>query len=808
MNSHITKYIILYLICAVTIIFPLFNTGFNGDDTLNSLVHANLRLNHEGVFEKYIANFNYWKSSRVLVVQMYYFVFLITGGSLLALKLYVAILVLACLYMFSIIVKEITKSNDLAALSLLCFLAMIQFRDYGDPILAFHGITPLSLFFILLSVYYLIRLFKEHNRSNLIIANLALIFSTQLYEYNIIIVFILYLIFLVFIKYDFRKLVKAFYPSLIIISSFIIISLYFRFNADISHTQEKFHESYVVSNDIYKISNTFLISLKSSLPLANIYYKYDDFKFYLFNNLVYYSLIFPIFLLLPFIFFKKYQNIKNTFCKNILWILFFALIMISVPTLLISLSPKYQLELKPGLVYTNGFYVSFGYSIFLLILIYIFLIGKTKYSKLLRFSTILVLFIIVFLNYLNNMQVVDKVNTFWKNPRKLAEDSMKFGIFKNLSKNPIIISAVNYPWSIAPFYNQYSGIVPNQKFYQAAPGMFFTSKRDDRNILIDDKGSYINSYNIVGQFIGLSKFFKFYDGEFYHFEIPDGENINFLDYKSIGGKQGYAISCKIRKLSVNQNSINGVYCGDTSIYYENDFEDNLNPSITFNYINNAEGRFNVASSSIGSEVYSTIKKSKNKLLLNFNDKNKNILLDPYSIVISPFSINNFYSSIITSSLTNDKYFEIKGHTTFNNNYAQFAGTLNSKHYLIDIKFSLNSTLNAFQKEFSHIIGNHPGRGFDGFVFQKKYLSNDSYVLSYGNGTNWIELFTINLNDTKIHNLRLEINEKNLSAQIDGGHISNVSDFSSSPMPIQIGGLSSGSRAFIGIIHDIKIKVLD
>jgi hypothetical protein len=66
------------------------------------------------------------------------------------------------------------------------------------------------------------------------------------------------------------------------------------------------------------------------------------------------------------------------------------------------------------------------------------------------------------INYVGNQDIVNKINEFWDNPRSTAVLAMRNGIFSDLPQKPVILTSINYPWSIAPFYNQYSNVVPDQ----------------------------------------------------------------------------------------------------------------------------------------------------------------------------------------------------------------------------------------------------------------------------------------------------------------------------------------------------------
>lgn len=792
-----------YLIICIVIIYPLLNTGFAGDDTLHSLIKSVLALNNETVFDHYISNLNTWKSSRLVIPQIFFFLFLLIGGNLIALKIFVSFIFILCCIVFQKLIIKVTNNNDLALIGLISIPAIIQFREYGDPLLAFYGITPLSILGIFLSVYYLIEIFNKPNLKNIFLCNLIILLSSQLYEYNVIIIFSILVLFIGRRFYILRYL----WPSIFLIIAYVIATVYFRLEAIPEIDGAKFHEAYSLSTNINQISKTFLISIKSSLPLAHFYYNIDSYIKLLYNYKILLVILLTASLFIIIIFCKYYcaKNINKINPINLNYSIYASLILIIIPTILISISPKYQNELKLGYVYTNSLYISFGFSILIIYLFYILNNSRTKYKKLILLVFITLITFSISINFINNLIVEKQVNSFWKNPRQLAQNAMDYGIFDGVGSNPIIISGKNYPWSIAPFITEYTGIRPNQEFYQAAPGMFFTSRKDNRSLLIDDKGSYINSSNIVDQFKGISKYFVSFDGQFYNFNIPVGSNIYYFDY-FVNGNANYAYSCNIRKLSANQDKIQTVLCDDINIYLE--YSNNLEmiPNILLNIINIDEEKSRLVK--INNETFKVLKSKNNKILIKYQTKDSRILFDTLSLDIALGKMLDRKSNYSSKVNSKDNTYSLLGPVELNKNYYEFNGTSNSHKYSIDITFSLDSFLNSLQPEFAHIIGNHPGSGYDGFVLQKKFLSNDIFLLSYGDGQRWNDISTIRLDDKKLHNLKLFINKSSIIIYIDGKYIGSYNNYSPSSLPIQIGGLASGSRDFIGILHDLKIKTFN
>jgi hypothetical protein len=287
---------------------------------------------------------------------------------------------------------------------------------------------------------------------------------------------------------------------------------------------------------------------------------------------------------------------------------------------------------------------------------------------------------------------------------------------------------------------------------------------------------------------------NYFDGEYYHFNFGNDSRIYYFDYQSKSINSGFAVMCRIRKISANQKYISSVLCDNLSIFNKN-FEFLSYSLNAISQVNNRIENFIINDSYF--EIIKTVPKGK---LLTKNNFGENIFIDPNSI--SPLSEYRPRSeSIKYGNSISDRVY-LKNNLLL---YDPITWDV-SKSMTIEFKYSLGTFLNAFQPTFSHIIGNHPGNGFDGFIFQKKHLSQNEYVFSYGNGSRWIDLKTFIIEDTNVHSLKLVISNDGVKLFNDGLMVGESSSiYSNSNLPIQIGGLSPGIRFYNGYVFDLKIN---
>jgi hypothetical protein len=115
---------------------------------------------------------------------------------------------------------------------------------------------------------------------------------------------------------------------------------------------------------------------------------------------------------------------------------------------------------------------------------------------------------------------------------------------------------------------------------------------------------------------------------------------------------------------------------------------------------------------------------------------------------------------------------------------------------------------AKQGIFAHIIGNHPGRAFDGFVVQQEADHVDSFNFSFGDGARYITPLRFDLAPDRWHWVRIVMTASDARAYVDGSLASQAttpsSTFSNSNIPVKIGDWPLGGRRFAGRVLALRI----
>lgn len=804
-KSNLRESLFLYVGIAIlaipTILIPLFSSGFIGDDTLSSLVQATLQLNKETVLGQYIENFNVMKTSRITLLQPYYFLFLIIGGEILYLKIWVSVIVISLIVSIYHFNKYFKLGAVNSIIAMLAFIALLQFRDYGDPVLAFYGITPLSILCLLWAVIFLRELFNQNNSIYKILGiNLIIIFSGQLYEFNIVILAFTFLTFILTIKCNILNVIKKLIPSIIFFTIFFSASIYFRFFSEIIN--QEYQSAYSPSLNILVIFKTTAIQLISSLPFTNFIFDKITYNFQIIQIII--GILLAVVFFVISIMIKRnslrfkndqenLEGISSNYNFGLLLIIFW---IVFIPTLLISLSPKYQSETSFGNPYTNSLYFIVGLS--LLIGYFLSYFRKTFYVVCLILATS------YGFNYVGNQDIVNKINVFWDNPRSTAVAAMKNGILSDLAPDSIVLTSINYPWSIAPFYKQYSNVSLNQLFYQGAPGMIFSPRKNIINPLSGVKHNPLGlESDFLDDFPHLKKHSKFFDGNFYHFDFNSNDSkFYFFNYVNNDKDSGVVSICRIKQLVANQNDFASVLCDEFSIFikHKKHIKNHIN-----NLVINVDaydskggkliGHFEVDSSSF------LVSKFKDGSLLKYRNKEKNVLVDGKSINLK--SDNPWINKSIVLKRDFFKKIQSEG-VDFQKSSLLLSPVSDNVSTHISVQFSLGQSLNAFQPEFSHIIGNHPGAGFQGFVFQKVFSTKNIYEFTYGNGSEWKSLGKITIDNLDQHALDVNISKNQIAVFFDNKKMGSGDDYINSGLQVQVGGLQAGGRNFVGKFYGVLV----
>lgn len=345
--------------------------------------------NYDLNFFKFVENFikNGHRYSLILYIHEY-FLGSISGVFFLKFTGFIYFLFFT-LFFFVFIKKNFNK--EFGILAVLLLFIFFQFTQYLDPFIAWPEINIFSLILIIFYLHLLNKIFHDQ-KVNIFLYTSLTFFLYFYYEYTAIINFL-------FIFICINKIYnKKFFLIKIYTINFIIVSfLYFFFVVKIFYNNTVY-EGVVLNFRFFETTVVIINHLLRTIPLTWLFHSdvFKNFYIYFFNQLsFFYVLLFFIYFFCissTFKFFINYEN-KKTSSNFFLYLVSFYLI--TSPSILISLSKGYQLQLyahKFGVAHYIVIYQYIGAILLIICLL-------SRFNKFLR-NNLLRNFISIFLSFI------------------------------------------------------------------------------------------------------------------------------------------------------------------------------------------------------------------------------------------------------------------------------------------------------------------------------------------------------------------------------------------------------------------------
>jgi len=550
-KGNIFLFVTVIILSAVSI-YPLINSPYLSDDVINSFIKGALLLKNQSIWQFIFEYIKLWLgyTGRFYPLSYYSAFLFLFLNNLYYYKVIVFIVVLSNLFTFSYFIKITTKSYHLAALSFFIPTIFFQFRFYHDPILSFSFLLPLIFLYLFVSLIFLVLYLQKEKKIFLILS--LLVYTISLFTYEISYPF--FLIYFPVVYYFSKKR-----PRLKNIKLASLFILPVGFTSLITLFIARGYYKVLFSGGLktgtyvphFRFSAYFLTLAKqifAAFPLS--YYVVDPNKIFepsikylnkvslswVFIALVGLSIFFCISFRIP----KEISDSSGNFSAKSFMII--GLMLLILPSVLISFSTKYQQEVFWGVAYIPVYISYFGMSLISIGFIYL-LYQKFRVDHKYLFSisaTLIAIFLLVVasVNYGNNVRVVELLNLSWKYPRENIEAAMQRGLFKSVLNGSYLIVDSARAYEAPAFYFMHSGV--RLKFVKL-------------------KGDFIGSNLPAGSFRGEdSNGNSLYD--FSH------SNVYFLTYYATSSQNGYSILGKIKRMTANKDTINKLTLEKLKIY--------------------------------------------------------------------------------------------------------------------------------------------------------------------------------------------------------------------------------------------------
>ena len=469
---------------------PILHSGFFDDDSLNSALWSSSTMAMRGsnVITAAITEQYGWMSNqgRFFPVTAYvYFLFYLINGNAGLFKVLMFALVLLDLALFAYLVKRLSRSTALAGLALALPPLVIQFRslDFHDPTLAFAGMLPVLFALIIGSLILLVSYLERGDRRFLIASLVCYAVGLMTYEISIAMFPLYFLVIWLFPRrHPVRKSAKMTLPYAVLSGCAVAIAVALRlaFGRALTSNADQFAKVAKASGDLATgayapsfapgaIVTTFVKQVVAAFPLS---YRILDastgkwasgFMADFARNPVVSGLLVIAYVAI-FAWLALQVRSERALGAAPKWQapLWLGVGLVLLPQVLISLSPRYQMEVFWGVGYLPVYFGYFGMALLCALAIGgVFRFAAGRGDLVLWLVVALVGLPIAYVgvvNYHNNADTVEVANRDYLYSRAVVTDAIRHGLLKDVPPDSTILVPESSSWDSTSFYEGASGL--------------------------------------------------------------------------------------------------------------------------------------------------------------------------------------------------------------------------------------------------------------------------------------------------------------------------------------------------------------
>lgn len=582
---------LLAILLNIITLLPVLDSPFLGDDSWReSLLPGTLSLSRVSLVENSWNTLkDFTKSGRWYPLVLYYhavFYYL----DRYTYKLLVIVLIIADIAAFAYFVKLVTHSNSVALICILLSPLFFQFRLYHDPILSYYFMMQLQLLLIFMSLVFFVVYRRGNSRKFLVLSvtayTVCLLIYEAAYTYWIMHALVVYLCPRE-TDTSARKIVESVSPFVAVVLLNLGITLLVR---------AKFgchYEGVGLNLAFGACSKTFLKQISAALPLSYFItagkfgYWFEYCRQYFITEILGICVFWVILWWAAADFFRRQPrgfannsnsaDIRDTVrCMVVLglglWIL---------PSLLVALSGKYQLELTWGLGYLPVYLSEFGaimLVVAMVVSLYHWVRDSHNAARNFVVGTVAAIGCVVLaVNYGFNRIVIQGYNSDGYYQRQLVESALRCGLMRTVpNESDLICGLPIRGWNSPAFYRMHAGLtlqvvapsgfprdeeLGNSRIEQAFAGYEIEGARG----VYDFKGpqkdaDFVSGYRV--KFIGLGRpiLVKMFEKK------NESRKVFFLKYEAQSKGLGYAVLAEVCRLKADNGAILSVSSDRIYIY--------------------------------------------------------------------------------------------------------------------------------------------------------------------------------------------------------------------------------------------------
>ena len=376
----------------------------------------------------------------MIMYSAHYFI-----GELALYKLLMILFIIADLILFSYFIYILTNQMKAALLGLSLTPIFFQFRLDHDPILGYIFLMQIIFLLTILNLIFLLYYIQFRKIYYLVLS--FWFFALCIITYEVTIPFLLLITLIIYYytndTYTRLKLITPFFTlSLVGISIPILLGLYYKVPS-VGYTQ-----SYVLSPNILVAFSTMVKQIVAAFPLS--YFIFDPNKIFGDYTQLKFGSVFVFFVVL-ILYIYLLEDLKPIPSR----IGIVGLFLLVLPSVVISLSSKYQTEVVLGHGYIPVYISYFGLST-----IFIYMASHFNTNSPKKVFIIIAIMFAAFgaINYSNNIYVIENSNAYWLCPRLIIENGINDGLFNYIPDRSTLILDSNYPWDQPAFYIMHSKV--------------------------------------------------------------------------------------------------------------------------------------------------------------------------------------------------------------------------------------------------------------------------------------------------------------------------------------------------------------
>jgi hypothetical protein len=543
-KRYFNLFFVLPLILTTLTLLPYCFSGFFFDDILNSLYHGAWYAYNISPWDSAIKGTKQWmfEAGRFFPFATFSGPFLWSfQNTLFTYRVVHLSFVISNIFITYKLISTISKSKLIPWLFLIALPMTFQFNPRWDPITSFGPLNQMCFLFVGLSWLFTLQYLKSKQLYFLVLVFLFEILALLTYEVGI-----LSWLGILVISFYMNRDKKKDFPYSLIIGSTLILVLYLAISWHLKKIAVSGYSG--ISISFNNIAPTFIAQFTSAFPLSFLNNKVIPGVF----DATLFVFLFAIF----FFLFSKFVANNNNFLfgdedknKSLLYVLSFILLIF--PSILISLSERYQQVVSYGDPQLIIYFEYIGASILLsLLLNHLIKSSKTYYFKF--FVLICIVPFVISLTIASNFKRIHIKNKGFHYPRAQTEFLIANDFLKQISEGDVLLSDSLYPWeaqdseTCSAFFSLHAkrkiNCIPihlfkDKMFSQAILSdrkiFIFEHKTEYKNGIIKLNGaesSYIAFFNNKGRFVNIVKnpasgFYPsfFLDDGFYGWE-PLGES--------------------------------------------------------------------------------------------------------------------------------------------------------------------------------------------------------------------------------------------------------------------------------------------